>query len=87
VASLLFPITLVSQSSDLPGAAPSRARSIGGCPSFLQADSGGGSSAADAASAAHGFDLANLNRTVSPCDNFYEFVDGGWMKNNPIPAA
>ena len=35
----------------------------------------------------HGFDLANLDRSVSPCDNFFEFADGGWIKANPIPAA
>jgi putative endopeptidase len=35
----------------------------------------------------HGFDLANLDRSVSPCDNFFQFADGGWLKANPIPAA
>jgi putative endopeptidase len=35
----------------------------------------------------HGFDLANLDRSVVACDDFYQFADGGWMKNNPIPAA
>jgi len=35
----------------------------------------------------HGFDLANLDRSISPCDDFYQFANGGWMKNNPIPAA
>ncbi len=35
----------------------------------------------------HGFDLANLDRAVSPCDDFYQFANGGWMKKNPIPAA
>ncbi|HEV3483288.1 MAG TPA: M13 family metallopeptidase [Candidatus Acidoferrales bacterium] len=44
------------------------------------------SSTAKDTSARHGFDLANLDRSVSPCENFYEFADGGWMKNNPIPA-
>jgi putative endopeptidase len=39
------------------------------------------------AQAAHGFELANLDRSVSPCDNFFEFADGGWIKAHPIPAA
>ncbi len=34
----------------------------------------------------HGFDLANLDRSVQPCDDFFHFVDGGWIKSNPIPA-
>ena len=43
---------------------------------------------ADTAGAAgHGFDLADLDRSVRPCDNFYEFAAGGWVKNNPVPAA
>jgi putative endopeptidase len=33
-----------------------------------------------------GFSLANLDKTCKPCDNFYEFAMGGWMKANPIPA-
>ena len=35
----------------------------------------------------HGFDLANLDRSVAPCDNFYQFADGGWLKANPVPPA
>jgi putative endopeptidase len=35
----------------------------------------------------HGFDLANLDRSVKPCDDFFGFAEGGWTKNNPIPAA
>src|ERR1700730_3845985 len=35
----------------------------------------------------HGFDLSNLDRTASPCDDFFQFADGGWVKNHPIPAA
>ncbi len=33
----------------------------------------------------HGFDVANLDRTCKPCDDFFQFAEGGWMKNNPIP--
>src|SRR5947209_3434265 len=34
----------------------------------------------------HGFDVANLDRTCKPCDDFYQFAVGGWLRNNPIPA-
>ncbi len=35
----------------------------------------------------HGFDLANLDRSAKPCEDFFQFADGGWIKANPIPAA
>ena len=36
--------------------------------------------------ASWGFSLSNLDKTCKPCDDFYEFAMGGWMKANPIPA-
>ena len=29
----------------------------------------------------------NLNKSVKPTEDFYEFATGGWQKNNPLPAA
>jgi predicted metalloendopeptidase len=34
-----------------------------------------------------GFDTANLDKTCKPCDDFYQFAMGGWMKANPVPPA
>ncbi len=31
-------------------------------------------------------DLNDMDRTANPCVDFYQYVCGGWMKNNPIPA-
>lgn len=33
-----------------------------------------------------GFDTTGMNTTVLPGDNFYEFTNGTWAKNTPIPA-
>jgi len=33
-----------------------------------------------------GVDLSNFDTTVKPGDNFFEYVNGKWIKENPIPA-
>ena len=31
-------------------------------------------------------DLTAIDRAANPCENFYQFACGTWIKNNPIPA-
>ena len=33
-----------------------------------------------------GFDLAGMDRSVAPGDDFFEYANGTWIKNNQIPA-
>ena len=40
-----------------------------------------------AAAAVHGFDTASLDTTCSPCRDFFQFANGGWLARTPIPAA
>ena len=39
------------------------------------------------AASAHGFDPADLDTTCKPCDNFFQFANGGWIARNPIQPA
>ena len=34
-----------------------------------------------------GINLANIDQSVSPCEDFYHYANGSWLKNNPVPAA
>jgi len=33
------------------------------------------------------FDTAFIDSAINPCDNFYKFAVGNWMKNNPVPET
>src|SRR5258708_9747443 len=35
----------------------------------------------------HGVDLTILDKTCKPCEDFYNYANGEWLKKNPIPAA
>jgi endothelin-converting enzyme/putative endopeptidase len=32
-----------------------------------------------------GLDVSAMDRSANPCEDFYQYTCGGWMKNNPIP--
>jgi putative endopeptidase len=49
----------------------------------IPAAQGQGSDSAKPAS--HGIVPANMDRTVKPGDNFYEYANGGWIKKTEIP--
>jgi len=33
------------------------------------------------------FNVANMDTTVVPGNDFFEYVNGGWLKKNKIPAS
>ncbi|MGB8509648.1 MAG: M13 family metallopeptidase [Pyrinomonadaceae bacterium] len=43
--------------------------------------------AAFAQTGGHGFNTANLDKSCKPCDDFYQFANGGWLAKNSIPPA
>ena len=40
-----------------------------------------------AAGPSRGFDTANLDTTCEPCQDFYQYANGGWLARNEIPPA
>jgi putative endopeptidase len=49
-------------------------------PSSSTTPSGGGQ-------ATHGIQTDDLDRSVKPCDDFFQFANGSWRAKNPIPAS
>ena len=43
-------------------------------------------SASEAKAPSRAFDPANMNLSVGPGDDFYHYVNGGWIKSHPVPS-
>src|SRR5690242_7562843 len=44
-----------------------------------------GQTAASPPRSESGLELSALDKSVEPCNDFFEYACGGWIKNNPIP--
>lgn len=82
VAALACAPGLMSQSAkNTAGESIAPAAMPDGCAGFADADSAGTNQKTPV-----DFNPANLDRSVSPCTDFFRFADGGWIKDHPIPA-
>src|ERR1700730_5840855 len=79
IFSIAFPAGIQSQVQDSSRNAQKLATIVAGCRAII----GASSIAVD--QPVHGIDATDLDRSIAPCDDFYQFANGGWFKRNPIP--
>jgi putative endopeptidase len=83
--ALLLPVSLSSQPRGAHSSGSAAASAKSDCMSFVDDASAGGSGGSTKPNSI-GFESFPPDRSISPCTDFYKFANGGWAKNNPIPA-
>jgi putative endopeptidase len=52
-----------------------------------QAAQAGPSGAQGSTDESHGVQLSSMDKTCKPCQDFYHYANGEWLKKNPVPPA
>ena len=85
-ASMLLAGSLAAQSRVLNSTSPnlveSRTSPLPGCAGMASLNFLGQGNAATGE-----INPADFDRSISPCDDFFQYATGGWVKRNPIPAS
>ncbi|HEU4704916.1 MAG TPA: M13 family metallopeptidase, partial [Sphingomicrobium sp.] len=79
-------IVLLAATSALAGCAAHRVAPVEAAPAVEPAAAAEAAPAPKPELGSFGFDTAGMDTTVRPGDNFYQFANGTWAKNTPIPA-
>ncbi|TGE21207.1 M13 family peptidase [Hymenobacter aquaticus] len=84
---ITLPASLALASLVLAGCATSQApQQAAATPTAPAPALAASASSAPVVSEGRSINLADIDRSVSPCEDFYQFSGGNWLKNNPLPS-